>query len=163
MEGSGVVIAFWILAVVTLGGGLGVILTRNLLHALLFLVLSFVGVAGLYITLSADFVAVTQVLIYAGAIAVLILFAIMLTPRAGRNNAEGLFQGPAIVLGGLVAAALSFVALDTQWSVVSRSGFASTAEAIGEALVDKYVLPFEVAGVLLTVALVGAMVLTREE
>jgi len=65
---------------------------RNLLHAVLFLILSFVGIAGLYITLSADFVAVTQVLIYAGAIAVLMIFAVMLTPRASRDNAEGLLQ-----------------------------------------------------------------------
>lgn len=163
MGDTGVVIAFWMLAAVTLGGGLGVIAARNLLHAVLFLILSFVGVAGLYITLSADFVAVTQVMVYAGAIAIIMIFAIMLTPQASRNNAGGMFQGPAIIVGGLVAAALSFVALDTEWPKVTHEGFASTAQAIGEALIDKYVLPFEIAGVLLTVALIGALVLSRED
>ncbi len=140
-----------------------VILVRNLLHAVLFLVLSFVGVAGLYITLSADFVAVVQVLIYAGAIAVLMIFAVMLTPLTSRDNAEGLLQMPALVLSGLVIAAVTFVAIETDWRLASRSSFEGTATAIGEALVNPFVLPFEIASVLLTVAMIGAIVIVREE
>jgi len=163
MEDIGIVVAFWVLTVATLGGAIGVVAVRNLLHAVFLLILSFLGVAGLYITLSADFVAVTQILIYAGAIAILMIFAIMLTPRAARDNAEGRHWGPAAILGLLVAAILGFAALATDWTEVSRGPFAQTARAIGEALLDKYVLPFEVAGVLLTVALIGAVVLVREE
>jgi NADH-quinone oxidoreductase subunit J len=140
-----------------------IIVVRNLLHAVLFLILSFVGVAGLYLTLSADFVAVVQILIYAGAIAVLMIFAVMLTPRASRDNAEGLLRVPALALAGLVVAGVVFVALETDWRVAARGPFESTATEIGEALVSPYVLPFEIASVLLVVAMIGAIVLVREE
>jgi NADH-quinone oxidoreductase subunit J len=163
MDDTGTVVAFWILTVMTLGAALMVVIVRNLFHAVLSLILSFVGVAGLYITLSADFVAVAQVLIYAGAISVLILFALMLTPRAGRDNAETFLQGPALVLAGLMAATIAGVAAATDWSEASRGPFTETAAAIGDALLNAYVLPFEIASVLLLVAMVGAIVLVRED
>ena len=140
-----------------------IVLVRNLLHAVLFLILSFVGIAGLYITLSADFVAVVQVLIYAGAIAVLMIFAVMLTPRASRDNAEGLLQIPALVLAGLVVAGVAFVVLETDWREATRGPFDTTAAAIGEALLTPFVLPFEIASVLLVAAMIGAIVLVRED
>jgi NADH-quinone oxidoreductase subunit J len=163
MDDTGAVVAFWILTVMTLGAALMVVIVRNLFHAVLSLILSFVGVAGLYITLSADFVAVAQVLIYAGAISVLILFALMLTPQAGRDNAETFLQGPALVLAGLMAATIAGVAAATDWSEASRGPFTETAAAIGDALLNVYVLPFEIASVLLLVAMVGAIVLVRED
>ncbi len=140
-----------------------IIVVRNLLHAVLFLILSFVGVAGLYITMSADFVAVAQVLIYAGAIAVLMIFAVMLTPLSARNNADNLLRLPALLLSGLVIAAVVLVAIQTDWREASRPPFDSTAAAIGEALVKPFVLPFEIASVLLVVAMIGAIVLVRED
>jgi NADH-quinone oxidoreductase subunit J len=163
MDEPGVVAAFWVLAVTAVGSALMVAAVRNLLHAVLFLVLSFVGVAGLYITLSADFVAVVQVLIYAGAIAVLMLFAIMLTPRAARDNADGVFWAPALVLAGLVATTIGLIATRTEWAVSDRGPFSQTASAIGEALLDPFVLPFEVASVVLVAAMIGAIVIVREE
>jgi NADH-quinone oxidoreductase subunit J len=163
MEDAGTIVAFWMLTVVTLGAALMVVIVRNLFHAVLSLILSFVGVAGLYITLSADFVAVAQVLIYAGAISVLILFAMMLTPRAARDNAETFLQGPALILAGLTAATIAGVAAATDWSEASRGPFTETAQAIGEALLNRYVLPFEIASVLLLVAMVGAIVLVQED
>jgi NADH:ubiquinone oxidoreductase subunit 6 (subunit J) len=163
MDEPGVVAAFWVLAVTAVGSALMVAAVRNLLHAVLFLVLSFVGVAGLYLTLSADFVAVVQVLIYAGAIAVLVLFAIMLTPRAARDNAEGVFWVPALVLAGLVATTISLIATRTEWAVSDRGAFSQTATDIGEALLDPFVLPFEVASALLVVAMIGAILIVREE
>lgn len=163
MDEPGVVVAFWVLAVTSVGSALMVAAVRNLLHAALFLVLSFVGVAGLYITLSADFVAVAQVLIYAGAIAVLILFAIMLTPRAARDNADGMFWMPALVLAGLMATTISLIAVRTDWAISDRGPFSETATAIGEALLDPFVLPFEVASVLLVAAMIGAIVILEEE
>jgi NADH-quinone oxidoreductase subunit J len=140
-----------------------IIFVRNLLHAVLFLILSFVGIAGVYITLSADFIAVVQVLVYAGAIAVLMIFAIMLTPRSARNNAENMLRGPALVLAGLVITGISFVAVETDWRKASGEGFETTAASIGEALVSPFVLPFEIASVLLVVAMIGAIVLVKEE
>ena len=161
MDETGVVVAFWALTVLTLGSALMVALVRDLIHAVLFLILSFVGVAGLYITLSADFVAVVQVLIYVGAVSVLMLFAILLTPRSARDNASVSYRAPVSVVAGLVGAVIVFVSLKTDWPEAERGPFTTTAAAIGEALLDPYVLPFEVASVLLVVAMVGAIVLVR--
>ena len=163
MTDWGSIVAFWVLAIVTVGAALMVVAVRNLIHAVVYLILSFLGIAGLYVSLSADFVAVTQVLVYAGAVSVLILFAIMLTPRAGRDNAETFLQLPGLVLAATVASTVGAVSLVTDWQVASRGGFPETASVIGEALLSKYVLPFEIAAVLLLVAMVGAIVLIRPE
>jgi len=140
-----------------------IIVVRNLMHAVLLLILSFVGMAGLFITLSADFVGVVQVLIYAGAIAVLMIFAVMLTPRAARNNAGNALQLPALALSGLLTAGVIFVVLQTDWRQASRGSFDATAASIGDALLKPFVLPFEIASVLLVVAMIGAILLVREE
>jgi NADH-quinone oxidoreductase subunit J len=162
MDEPAVVVAFYVLAVLTLGSALMVALVRDLIHAVLFLILSFVGVAGLYITLSADFVAVVQILIYAGAISVLMLFAILLTPRSARDNAAVSYRAPIGVIAGLIGGVIVFVALKTDWTTVSDEGrFSQTAAEIGKALLDPYVLPFEVASVLLVIAMVGAIILVR--
>lgn len=163
MEDTGTVVAFWILAAITVGSALAVVAVRNLIHAVVFLILSFLGVAGLYITLSADFVAVAQVLIYAGAVSVLIIFAIMLTPRAGRDNAETFLRLPGLLLAALVLMTIIYVSVRTDWSEAARGGFQETASAIGEALLSRYVLPFEIASVLLLVAMLGAILLVRPE
>lgn len=163
MDDAGTVIAFWVLAVATVGSALVVPVARNLIHALAFLVVSFMGVAGLYVTLSADFLAVAQILIYAGAISILLIFAIVLTPLQGRDNAEGFLRIPAAMLAVVVAATLIFAAIDTDWSISDRAGFESTATFIGDALLDEYVLPFEIASVLLLVAVIGAIVIVRPE
>jgi NADH-quinone oxidoreductase subunit J len=163
VDDIGVVIAFWALAALTLGSAAMIIIARNLLHAVLFLILSFVGIAGVYVTLSADFVAVAQVLIYAGAISVLMIFAVMLTPRSDRNNAGNFLQLPALMLSGMVVAGITFVVLQTDWRQASRGSFDTTAAAIGEALLKPFVLPFEIASVLLVAAMIGAIVLVRED
>lgn len=160
MDGTAVVAAFWVMAGVTLVSALMVALVRDLIHAVLFLILSFVGVAGLYITLSADFVAVVQVLIYAGAISVLMLFAILLTPRSARDNAAVPYAAPLASLAILAALVLIYAGVETEWAKTENS-FGSTAREIGNALLDPYVLPFEVASVLLVVAMVGAIILVR--
>ena len=104
IDDTGIVVAFYVLAATTVVCALMVAFVRELIQAVLFLALTFVGVAGIYVVLSADFVAVVQVLIYAGAVAVLMTFAVMLTPAADRRNSETAFQGPALVLaGGIVA------------------------------------------------------------
>ena len=160
MDGAGVGIAFWGLAFVTLGAAGGVMVSRNLLHAVLFLIVTFIGVAGFFILLSAEFIAMAQVVIYVGAIAVLMLFAIVLTPRTIRDNSETAMVGPAILLGVALATVFIFVIYDTQWAVVTTDPTLSTAQ-LGEALLSTWVLPFEIASVLLTAALVGAIMLVR--
>jgi NADH-quinone oxidoreductase subunit J len=162
MEDTAVVVAFYVLAILTLGSALMVATVRDLVHAVLFLVLSFVGVAGLYIILSADFVAVVQVLIYVGAISVLMLFAILLTPRSGRDNASVSYSAPIGALAGLIGAVIIFVGLKTDWAKADGGkSFETTAAEIGRALLDPYVIPFEVASVLLVVAMLGAILLVR--
>jgi NADH-quinone oxidoreductase subunit J len=161
MDSIPVSVAFWVLAAITLVSALMVSLVRDLIHAVLFLILAFVGVSGLYITLSADFVAVVQVLLYAGAISVLMLFAILLTPRSARDNAPVSYAAPISVVAGLVGAVIVFVALKTDWRTVEDDRFDTTAAAIGRALLDTYALPFEVASVLLVIAMVGAIILVR--
>ena len=168
MDNIGVIGAFYTLAGVTVMSSLAVFVVRNLLHAVVFLVLAFVGMAGLFITLSADFLAVAQILIYAGAVSILLVFAIMLTPLADRDNANSLFLLPGVAVGGGFATIIALVAVATDWGALegdaldSRS-FATTIGEIGQALLGPYVLAFEVASVLLLAALVGAIVLVREE
>jgi NADH-quinone oxidoreductase subunit J len=163
IEDNGIVIAFWIISISTIGCALMVAAVRNLIHSVLFLALTFVGVAGIYIVLSADFVAVVQVLIYAGAVGVLMTFAIMLTPGADRLNSTTVFQAPAFVLSGLILAVIVFVAYDTEWNISDRGAFTTTAASLGEAFLRPYIVPFEVASVLLATAMIGAIVLSREE
>ena len=161
MDDTAVVVAFYVLAAITLISALMVAIVRDLIHAVLFLILSFIGVAGLYITLSADFVAVVQVLIYAGAISVLMIFAVLLTPRSDRDNAPVTYAAPLSVLAGLLGAVIIFVGLDTDWRQVEGDRFGQTAAEIGKALLDPYALPFEVASIVLVVAMIGAIILVR--
>ena len=167
MESPGIVIAFWVLSAVTIGGCLMVLVSRNLVHALVFLVLAFLGMAGLFLTLSADFIAVAQILIYAGSIAVLMVFAIMLAPLATRDNANSLYVLPALAAGLGMTAIIGFVAVSTPWAqlrgdALQQNAPVTTVAAIGELLLGRYVLPFEVASILLFFALLGAIGLVHE-
>jgi NADH-quinone oxidoreductase subunit J len=162
MEGAGVNIAFYVLSILTLVAAGGVMVSRNLLHAVLFLIVAFIGVAGFFVLLSAEFIAMAQIVIYVGAIAVLILFAIVLTPRSVRDNSETAMVGPAILLGVALATVFLFVIHDTTWSTGGTDAGLSVT-ALGRALLSTWVLPFEIASVLLTAALVGAIMLVRSE
>jgi NADH-quinone oxidoreductase subunit J len=161
MSGVGVIIAYWIFAVLAIAPALYIVAARNLVHAVLALILSFVGVAGLFVTLSADFVAVAQVLVYAGAIGVLTIFAIMLTPRSARENANSPLFLPATVLAIVLFGVFAVAILATAWPLAGAGGFGATAAGIGAAVLSRYALPFEVVSVLLLAALIGAIVLVR--
>jgi len=163
MDDAGIIIAFYVLAAMTVGFAVAVVVVRNLIHAVVALIGSFAGVAGLYVTLSADFIAITQILIYIGAISILFLFAIVLTPQSGRTNQEGFLRLPAAALCALVTGVLAYVALDTNWNPGDGEGFQETASVIGTLLLDKYVLPFEIASALLLVAIVGSIVLVSPD
>lgn len=184
-------VVFWLLSVVAVGAALGVVLTRDLFRAALLLVAVFVAMAGFFVLLNAEFLAVVQVLIYAGAIAVLIIFAVMLTRDVQRGNRANHLNIPAALLSALLLAALVVMTLDTQWNflpedgqptvelvqtgaVVTHSG--ETLEAAGltpdeqaevesaglaDLLVGRFVLPFEAVSVLLLAALIGALALVR--
>ncbi len=162
----GISIAFYILAAVTVGSALGVVSARNIIHSALYLILSFVGVAGLYITLSADFVAAVQILIYSGAVAILLIFAVMLTHRPEEGNQSNALSGPAVFVAALLLVTLIMVVTGTSWVTKGDAPVENTAGPIAQLLLDPtkgYVLPFEVASVLLLVAMVGTIVVARED
>ncbi len=161
-------IAFWIISVVTVLGAVLAVTLRNLVHCVLALILFFIGIAGHYFLLRADFFAAVQILIYVGAVAVLILFAIMLT-----RNVTGT-EGPREVLGGkwwagastaAIIAGLLFVVIrrDQLASMLPAGEAKSSVAEIGKLLVADWVVPFEAMAVLLTAALIGAVVIALEE
>lgn len=114
-------VIFWFLAVVAIGAALGVVLVRDLFRAALLLIVVFIGVAGFFVLLSAEFLAVVQVLIYAGAISILIIFAVMLTRDVRRGNLPNRLQIPAVLFSALLLSALVVVATDTSWNLLSES------------------------------------------
>ncbi len=157
-------IVFIILGLVTLGAALAVVTAKNLFHSALYLMLSFVGVAGFYILLEAPFLAAVQILVYVGAIAVLIVFAIMLTRRL---MAEDLVQsnsqwGWSALAGGGLFAVLGVILLRVNWPVVEDAVPVDTVTILGKELMGTYMAPFEAASILLLVALIGAVIIARE-
>lgn len=159
-------VAFWVLAAVIVGAALAVVLQRNIFRAALFLVLCFFTVAGIYVVLSADFLAGAQVLIYVGAIGVLIIFAIMLTRETQRGSPSGRLRLPALLVGLLFLATMVFVIVSTDWHVVAEIPTEPTTSAIAQALFsgeEGFVLAFEIAAALLLAAIIGAIVLVREK
>lgn len=111
-------VVFWLLSVVAIGCALGVVMVRDLFRAALLLVAVFTAVGGFFVLLNAEFLAVVQVLIYAGAIAVLIIFAVMLTRDVRQGNPPNRMQIPAALVAVLLLAALVLVVVDTQWEFV---------------------------------------------
>ncbi|MSQ24930.1 MAG: NADH-quinone oxidoreductase subunit L [Dehalococcoidia bacterium] len=154
-------IAFWIMAIIAVVSALAVIVTRDIFRAALFLILAFLTVAGLFITLSADFVAAVQVLVYGGAISILLIFAVLLTRDVQKGNPSNRMLKPAVFLGALFAATLIVVITNSTWKLSGDSPPQGTTAAIGDALVNSYVLPFEIASVLLLAAMIGAIVVAR--
>jgi NADH:ubiquinone oxidoreductase subunit 6 (subunit J) len=157
-------VVFVIFSLVTLGAALAVVTSKNLFHSALFLILSFVGVASLYVLLEAPFLAAVQILVYVGAIAILIVFAIMLTRRLmARDLVQRNAQWGWSALGAvLLFVALGLILLQVNWPVVEAAVPEETISILGQDLMGRYLMPFEVASVLLLVALVGSIIIARE-
>jgi NADH-quinone oxidoreductase subunit J len=159
-------ILFWVLAVVMGVSALRVVTTQNVVHAALYLVGTLMGAAALYVLLLAEFLAWAQVLIYVGAVVVLMLFGLMLTrapigKRAYDNNQKLV---AALVAGGLFAV-MSWILIDgfSGQKVALADSEGISAESIGEVIFSSYVFPFEVVSVLLLAALVGAVLISRKD
>ena len=161
----GITIAFWVMAVIAVLAALSVVLLRNVFRAALSLVLCFLAVAGLYITLSADFLAAVQVLVYVGAIAVLIILAIMLTRDVPHGSLGNRLQIPAFIVAVLFLGVAVYAVVNTSWSIAGVAPQAPTTSALAGRLFgeDGFVLPLEIAPVLLLAAILGAIVLVREK
>jgi NADH-quinone oxidoreductase subunit J len=157
-------LVFLALAVVTVIGALGTVLMRNIVHSALFLIVSFVGVAGIYVLLEADFLFAIQILIYVGAVATLILFGVMLTRgvRGEQPQLNNQFLPAAIMAILLFVVVLVPVILNSIWPSSTQQAPTATTALLGQELMGTYALPFEVAGVLLLIALVGAIIVARE-
>ncbi len=160
---SGEAVGFVVVATVLLVSSLQVVLARNLFHSVLWLALALVSTAGLFLLLHAEFLAAAQVLLYAGGVVTIVVFAIMLTERLVGETIRQMNRG--IAWGALVAGAV-FV---TVAGVVLRArdprggGAPGTTAGLGRALLAEWVLPFEVLAVLLVAALLGAVYLARTE
>jgi len=165
---------FVLSALLAVGGAIMTAASKNVIHASIYLLASLIGVAGLYATLGADFVAATQLVVYVGGVVILVLFAIMLTggvdvvsnTRFGFRQISGMGNAKTYAIAVVSAVVVSYVLL----KVVLRSMFhdeivnatiESTVEKIGTALVTKHVLAFEISSVLLLGALVGAAIIAR--
>jgi NADH-quinone oxidoreductase subunit J len=151
-------------AVLVLGASLGVVLARNLFHSVLWLALALVGTAGLFVLLHAEFLAAVQVLLYAGGVVTIVVFAIMLTERLVGDSLRQTNRG---IAAGAVVAAVVFVGLAgtilrAPRPVAPPAPDLATA-ALGRAVLTEWVLAFEVLGVLLVAALLGALYLARTE
>jgi NADH:ubiquinone oxidoreductase subunit 6 (subunit J) len=161
---TGTELIFYLMAAAAVGGGLGVVLARNVVYAALFLLLSLLAVAAFYILLATEFLALVQILIYAGAVTILLLFVLMLTRARDVPMALDGPQKPLAAVAGLALLGLLVTAVaETTWprdvGTITRVPF----ESIGDALFRKWAVPFEVASLVLLVALVGAIVLARPE
>jgi NADH-quinone oxidoreductase subunit J len=154
--------AFIVIAIFTLSGALAAACLRKLIHAALCLVVAFIGLAAFYFLLGAEFVGLVQVFVYVGAVAVLIVFTILLTRREDEESSGFNWSGP--VVAAVVFAGLVWTILKTSSvSVVSPAIEALTVKRIGEVLMTNYVWPLQCVGLLLTAALIGALVLVMEE
>ena len=160
-------IVFYIFAFITLVSAFIVVFSRNIIYSAFSLLFTFFGVAGLYVLLQADFLAVTQILIYVGGILVLLLFGVMLTSNVISVDIKtGIVQTvPALLIVAVVAGSLSGLFYSTWKSVPvpPPSTLPSTTKSIGEMLMTGYLLPFEIASVILLVALIGAALISRRE
>jgi NADH:ubiquinone oxidoreductase subunit 6 (subunit J) len=160
-----VAIAFYVTAIAMIVGAVGMVLNRDMIRSAMLLVLVLSGVAAMYVLLSADFLAVAQLLVYVGAIMILMLFAIMLTPyQVDLPGGSPQAQRVSAALTSLAVGALSVgVMVTNRWNLRPTPLNMETAATLGNLLLTTYVLPFWIASVLLTVGLVGAIVIAREE
>jgi len=154
---------FWLLAALAVGSAVLVATLPNIIYSAVALLFTFAAVAGLYVFLSADFLAATQVLVYVGGILVLILFAVFLSHRIShvKLSNPARFRAPAGLVCLALFGVLSYAAVSTRFPVRPDVAYAPTTAEIGELLMTRYLLPFEVASVLLLAALVGAALLSR--
>jgi NADH:ubiquinone oxidoreductase subunit 6 (subunit J) len=161
----GLEIAFWILAVVAVVTALGVVLLRNVFRAALALAASFLTVAGIYVTLSAEFLAVVQILIYVGAISILIILSIMLTREVQQGSPSGRMMIPAFIVAIVFLVVVVFTVVNTPWQISMVAPIEPTTPALATKLLGEggYIVPVEIAAVLLFAAIIGAIVLVRDK
>lgn len=159
-------VVFYILAALTVAGALAAVLLRNLVHAALAVTIAFLGLALLFLSLDAQFAGFAQILVYIGAVAILVVFAILLT-RGSEVPAHGVFSrtwATGLVIAAAVFAALGSAVIQSARALPNETAApAVTVRDIGNALVGRYVLPLEIVALLLTAATIGAVIVAMHE
>jgi NADH:ubiquinone oxidoreductase subunit 6 (subunit J) len=158
-------VVFFLLAALTLSSAATVVLARSLIYSAFALLFTFMGVAGIYFSLGADFLAATQLLIYVGGILILLLFGVMLTHKLYDLDLKSEREQfvPSLIVAAGIFALLAVTALRTQWAVGPGRAPAPTTAEIGRLFLSDYVLPFEAASILLLIALMGAALIVRRK
>ena len=161
----GLAAAFWVMAVFVIAAALAVVFLRNVFRAALSLIVCFIAVAGIYLTLSADFLAAVQVLVYVGAISVLIILAIMMTRNFQRGNPHNKLEIPAVIVGIVLLGLLIYTATATPWNIAAVPPLSPTTMPLATKLFGQngFILPVEIAATLLLAAILGAIVIAREK
>lgn len=158
-------IVFFIFAIIAVASALGVVTSKNIVHSAFFLALSFVGVAVLYVLLNAEYLAAVQLLVYAGAVSIMVIFAVMLTLRGDVADSSPVTKKwtQGALVGSLVFIALALVIMTNgDWRILAMPAVSGgmTAE-LSKLLLSWYMIPFEAAAILLTVALIGAVIIAK--
>jgi NADH-quinone oxidoreductase subunit J len=161
-------ILFWFLSVLTLGGAIMVITSKNVIHSILFLIITFFAISGHYVLLNAQFLAIVNIIVYAGAIMVLFLFVVMLM---NLNSAAEPQRNKYLLYGGTIAGSSLLLVLvaalkqsaDTSQLVQMKTGDIGLVNNLGKALFTNYVFPFEISSVLFLSAMVGAVIISKQE
>ncbi len=158
-------IVFYAFAALTVGSAVIMVFSRNVIYSAVGLLFTFFGVAGIYVLLAADFLAVVQILIYAGGILILLLFGVMLSQRVTSVELRtGTMQFlPALLVVGGIFAILLRVVYKTSWNTTAVTEYVPTSKIIGTLLMTDFLIPFEIVSVLLLAALIGAAFIARKE
>lgn len=158
-------IVFFIFAIIAVASALGVVTSKNIVHSAFFLALSFVGVAVLYVLLNAEYLAAVQLLVYAGAVSIMVIFAVMLTLRGDVADSSPVTKKwtQGALVGSLVFIVLALVIMtNSDWRIVAMPAISGgTTVELSKLLLSWYMVPFEAAAILLTVALIGAVIIAK--
>jgi NADH-quinone oxidoreductase subunit J len=162
---SGEFIAFLVLGLIALAGGVLLLNLKQVVHMVLAMVATFLSIAGIYILLTAEFLGVVQILIYSGAITIMMLFGIMLTQHRDVENRKLPWARKAPALLGVIAfgAAVYYGIYNLEFPQVDAELYVNNVEQIGMAIYTKYIIPFELTSIVLLVALVGAIILAKRD
>lgn len=156
---------FYVFAAIIVISAFIVVAARNIIYSAFSLLFTFFGVAGIYVLLNADFIAVVQVIIYVGGILVLIIFGVMLTNKITdvEIKTESIHIVPATIITGLIGGTLIAVLTKTNWKISEPQNVNKTVMEIGRFVVVHYMILFELAGIILLVALIGSVMIARKE
>ena len=158
-------LAFWVLSVLLVGSALAVVLSKNLFHAVLWLALALTGTAGVFLLLNAEFIAAVQLLLYAGGVITIVVFAIVVTERLVGERLSQTNRG--VASGALVAAGLLWVIVSTlmqrPFPVTPLPQISDLTRVLGEQVLTNFVLPFELLALLMLAAMLGAIYFARPE